>query len=72
MIKRSNVVGIPLKEVGKRLQILNNAIEANNMAIDAEAGCKIDFYPIIPGEKDSLVKSATITVYFLEKGENDD
>lgn len=56
-------VGIPLKEVGQRLQDLHDAIKKNNMAISADAQYNLEFLET----HDDMVKCVTMTVYFFEK-----
>ena len=58
-------VGIPLKEVGQRLQELNDAISKHDMAISAEAQYNLEFMD----RHDDMVKCVTMTVYFFSKDE---
>lgn len=55
--------GIPLKEVGARLLELQKAIEEHDMAIGAE----MDYHVDMVGTEQEQVRSATLTVYFFEK-----
>lgn len=55
-------IGIPLKEVGQRLQELNDAIKEHDMAISANA-----MYQIESMERSvDMAKCVTMTVYFFE------
>lgn len=56
--------GIPLADVGSRLEELNKAIEEHDMAIGAETNCNLEITPV-----GKIVRSATITVYFFQKHE---
>lgn len=58
-------VGIPLKEVGQRLQELNDAIREHNMAIGADAQYNLEFMEC----HDDMAKCVTMTVYFFSKDE---
>ena len=56
-------IGIPLEDVGKRLLELNNAIDAHNMGISANAQYNLEF---LEGH-DDVVKKVTMEVYFFEE-----
>lgn len=64
-MKNFKSVGIPLKEVGPRLQALHDAIEEHDMAIGADAQYNVNFMI----GRDNVVSSVTMTVYFFEKGQ---
>lgn len=55
--------GIPLKEIGPRLQALHDAIKEHDMAIGADSQYNVNFMP----GRDNVVSSVTMTVYFFEK-----
>lgn len=59
-------IGIPLKEVGLRLQELHDAIEKHGMAVAAENECRV-FYAGKKERDDVIVQSAVVTVYFFQK-----
>ena len=61
MRRKFRAVGIPLKEVGQRLQELNDAISQHDMAISADAQYNIELWG------NDRAKCATMTVYFFEK-----
>ena len=61
--KQCKRVGIPLTEVGQRLQGLHDAIKKNNMAIAADAQYNLELLE----PHDDMVKCVTMTVYFFEK-----
>lgn len=56
--------GIPLADVGSRLEELSKAIEEHDMAIGAETNCNLEITPV-----GKIARSATITVYFFQKHE---
>lgn len=56
-------IGIPLKEVGIRLQELNDAIKEYGMAISADAQYNLGFMEM----HDDIAKCVTMTVYFFSK-----
>lgn len=56
--------GIPLADVGSRLEELSKAIEEHDMAIGAETNCNLEISPF-----GKIARSATITVYFFQKQE---
>ena len=62
-MKNFKPVGIPLKEVGPRLQALHDAIEEHDMAIGADSQYNVNFMP----GRDNIVSSVTMTVYLFEK-----
>ena len=55
------MIGIPLKEVGPRLEELHNALAEKEMAVGADTDVHLN---ITDGEH---VNIAAITVYFLQK-----
>ena len=59
-------VGIPLNKVGPKLLELEKAIEEHDMAIGAE----LDYHVDLVGTENERVRSATLTVYFFEKKED--
>ena len=66
-IFKNNVkmVGIPLKQAGEKLEKLNKAIEKLNMAVGAEVGYHLNIF-IRNEDREQVVTSATIDVYFFE------
>lgn len=61
----TRMVGIPVEEVGKRIDTLSKILEEHNMAIGAESTYNVNF-SYRSGNK---VNSVTLTVYMLkEKG----
>ncbi len=58
-------IGIPLVEVGKRLEQLNEAVKGSNMALQAD--CKIE----LDCSRDETALSAQVTVYFLDDGKEE-
>ena len=63
-MKPGRIIGIPLEEVGPRLKELHNAITEKGMAIGAQTDCRLE---ITDGKH---VNSAIITVYFIQKEED--
>ena len=59
------MVGIPLKQAGERLEKLNKVIEKLNMAVGAEVGYHLNIF-IRNEDREQVVTSATIDVYFFE------
>lgn len=70
MGKTSRTIGIPLEEVGERLEKCIKTFERNGFLIGANYGSHLNF---VEG-KDKIVESAVIEVFFLkeekELGEN--
>ena len=62
-MKPGRIIGIPLEEVGLRLKELHNAITEKGMAIGAQTDCHLEI------TDSKHVNSATITVYFFQKEE---
>ncbi len=63
-MKTGRIIGITLEEVGLRLKELHNAITEKGMAIGAQTDCHLEI------TNSKYVNSATITVYFFQKEED--
>ena len=61
-------IGIPVKEVGPRIQALNKAIKDQGMAIGADMTYSLDMM----GTEHECVKAVTLTVYLFQKEDKQD
>ena len=64
---RMRNIGIPIAQVGGRLEKLNEAVAECGMAIGAEMGYRLNTYIRNPEDERQVVTSATIEVYFFEE-----
>lgn len=60
-------IGIPIAQVGDRLEKLNEAVAECGMAIGAEMGYRLNTFIRNPEDKEQIVASATIDVYFFDE-----
>ena len=61
------MIGIPVEEVGKRIDTLSKILEEHNMAIGVESTYNVNYS--YNGEQ--KVNSVTLTVYMLEEKEGE-
>lgn len=67
MLKNNvKMIGVSLKQAGERLEKLNKAIEKLNMAVGAEIGYHLNVLERNE-DKEQIITSATIDVYFLDE-----
>lgn len=59
-------IGIPLSEVGSRLEKLSKALNEQNMAIGADMTYQLEML----GTEKECVKAVTITVYLFQEKDN--
>lgn len=63
VIEYGQKIGIPVKEVGPRIQALNKAIKDQDMAIGADMSYHLDMM----GTEHECVKAVTLTIYIFQK-----
>lgn len=67
MINVSNYkrIGIPLNEVGKRLEQLNEAIKGNNMALKADSKIELEC------SRNETALAVQVTIYLFDEKEEE-